>query len=261
MASKRHRKLVEFIRRHFQHELSTPEECFLWIRGETEREIRPIASVLYAELTNVVRGLQREYEKENDGLFALMDPGDQEGLTIVKRPASIVDKMMRSHEKLEKERKKKHPGKVNVYTRDNFLDEMDDLIRFRLLCNYMSDIPKVASALVERFPKREGAALALVGREDRIRISPEKRKNGHRAVHLTFRYKGRRTLCFEVQVTTILHWGWDKKDHSLVYERTRIGEEISKRDRISIAAASDTLFLVDEYFDGLRRRMKRRRSA
>ena len=60
---------------------------------------------------------------------------------------------------------------------------------------------------------------------------------------------------FEVQVTTILHWGWDKKDHSLVYEPQRLGLQLSAADLISIAAASDTLFLVDEYFDSLRERM------
>lgn len=54
-----------------------------------------------------------------------------------KTAASIIDKICRSQAKPEPER----------YTFDNFDKKMTDLARFRVVCNFLSDVKKVAEVI------------------------------------------------------------------------------------------------------------------
>ena len=251
------REIREYIRGHFPPGLRDMTNCFAWISEQVRGHIGHLIPPLYREFENVAHEINQQFSEQRPGVFVLLDPGDKDGPTFVKRPRSIVEKMLRSQKDHDRQQKmtKKHRRVVTVHTHDGFLESMDDLVRFRLLCNYLSDIETVVDQLRSRY-EDDGGKLRLKQIKDLLWIAPEQRKSGHRAVHLAFQYrqKGVR-LGFEVQVTTILHWGWDKKDHSLVYEPMRMGSPPSQRDRSSIAAASDTLFLVDEYFDGLRASM------
>lgn len=237
--------VAAFVRRTFSPDLRDMDECLRWIEQQVRERTRGVDAVLFEEFRSFVRELNAE--QAGDGLFVLLDPGDHAGPTLIKRAPSVLEKMVRMADE---------DGPEAPSTPEALLDRMDDLIRLRILCNYLSDVHVVVGALRRRYPASE-RDLCCVGESDRLWLPPEERKRGHRAVHLAFevRWRGRR-LRFEVQVTTILHWGWDKKDHTLVYEPQRQGRVPSGADRISIAAASDTLYLVDEFFDHLRQRMR-----
>ena len=251
------REIREYIRKHFPPALGDMTDCFVWLDEQVQGHIGHLIPPLYGEFMSVANEINQHFSKRRPGLFVLLDPGDKDGPTFVKRPRSIVEKMLRSQKDHDRQQKmaKKHRRAVKVHTHDGFLESMDDLVRFRFLCNYLSDIKPVVDHLQARYGS-EGGKLRLTHIKDLLWIPPDQRKSGHRAFHLAFQYRQKgKHLGFEVQVTTILHWGWDKKDHSLVYEPMRMGSPPSQADRISIAAASDTLFLVDEYFDGLRAHM------
>jgi len=250
-------EVLDYIRRSFPEGLRDPEQALLWVQKSVQSHFESVLPVLLTELQEVVQALNDNTQATHPGFFALLDPGDRYGSTYLKRPASVIEKMYRTHREWEDEQHRP-PGErraIRVHDYEDFLGSMNDLLRFRLLCNYLSDVEVAVKHIGARFPS-DGEALRVVGTKDRIQVPPERRHNGHRAVHMDLEYRppGRRYR-FELQVTTLLHWGWDKKDHTLVYEPSRLGHSPGTGDRISIAAASDTLFLIDEYFDGLRRRM------
>ena len=152
-------------------------------------------------------------------------------------------------------------------TKDNFAEKMDDLVRFRILCNYLSDVEVVVERIEESASIKEG--FEVIDKEDRIwevRIPADdeeteekrrkKRLTGVRGYYLVFQVKGLPGVKIEVQVTTLLENAWDRKDHHLVYEQERKGVDINPRFKLQIKAISDMLYVADEYFDMLRREVE-----
>jgi ppGpp synthetase/RelA/SpoT-type nucleotidyltranferase len=250
-------RINTYLQAHFPRDYQDIESASGWIEDKVIRHVEALVRTLSTQFRLDVHDINSKCTQRRSGFFVFLDPGDAQGPTVVKRPGSIIEKMMRSQDAYSAwlSSNKTDYAAPRIYTHENFLTEMDDIVRFRLICNYLDDISLVREELKARYGERRDG-LKLLTSTDLFMTPPEQRKGGHRAWHLAFEYRDSRVeLRFELQVTTLLHWGWDKKDHSLVYEPTRIGSPPGPRDRISIAAASDTLFLVDEYFDGLRRRM------
>jgi ppGpp synthetase/RelA/SpoT-type nucleotidyltranferase len=68
-------------------------------------------------------------------------------------------------------------------------------------------------------------------------------------------------LRVEVQIQTQLQEAWDKKDHFLVYEPRRRGEDVSLDHRCEIFAMSELLYVADLTFDRLREEILASRQA
>lgn len=178
-----------------------------------------------------------------------------------KSPKSVVEKILRSE----------------GLTKDNFIEEMDDLVRFRILCNYLSDV----KAVVERIEKSTAIPkiFKIFDRDDRIwevripaddeEIEEERRKKrftGVRGYYLVFQVKELPGVKIEVQITTLLENAWDRKDHHLVYEPERKGVEIDQvlefqMFKLRVKAISDMLYVADEYFDVLRREVEEKKGG
>ena len=197
------RDLHEFIREHFPEELQDQQPCFQWIAEQVDGHVGDLIPSLVEEFRQVARDINSRQRDLAKGLFVLLDPGDHEGVTFVKRPRGIVEKMKRSRRIWAAEQLKDvdERREVVVHGPENFLETMDDLVRFRFLCNYLSDVQVVVGELRRRYSARkEGLMLERVS--DRLWMAPERRRNGHRALHLTFDYQdGDVHLKFEVQVT------------------------------------------------------------
>ena len=207
----------------------------------------------------------REWNKErlkNCGKRFYMEirkPGDG----LVKKPKRIVEKMLElcKKNKLGRKQYKENIGGEELKRDDlgNFLLTMKDIIRFRIVCNYLSDIydldEKIRDFVIE------SDKFGLEDSEDYIETPYLVRKVGHRAIQYRFRFSDvNTTFPFEVQLMTMLQNAWDKKDHHLIYEHERIGEgtdiPITLKNRM--AAMSEVLYVADTVFNKLKEDITKR---
>jgi ppGpp synthetase/RelA/SpoT-type nucleotidyltranferase len=161
---------------------------------------------------------------------------DEETAYNLKTPESVIKKIWRNNSK---------------YTKDNFHETMKDIIRFRILCNYLRDVEEMAKILPGKMLSYNYQKID--GPKDFIKMDPGKRKKGHRAVHFVFKavFNQQEFLLFEVQLMTLLQNAWNRKIHSIVYEPHRIGKEVPLKTLMRSCAMSDMLYVADDYFNEL----------
>lgn len=183
-------------------------------------------------------------------------PIESEPTSIIKGAARIAQKIIDSWDEYEqwnvqpkgiqgKEPKKHDPR--------NFLITMADVVRFRIICNYLSDVEFI-DRKIRAFSKKSNG-LEIISRENHIETPFPKRRAGHRAFQYTMKYFDvERPVLFELQVMTQLQHAWDKKDHHLFYEYVRIKKDkkIPVYLKNRMAAMSELLYVADEAFDSLR---------
>lgn len=226
--------IKKYIKKHFNEKgfSKTPEECYKWVKEQiqTHKDLRVTVS---KKLSNILHEKQKKYLKEENRFFAEVDPDER---TQIKLPESIVRKMCNNKQ----------------YTFSNFLKEMPDILRFRIICNYLSDVYEVLELLKEEIIVKNSTSFEWINSEkDNIRLDPKKRESGHRAIHCILKEREYGIL-FEVQITTLLQVGWDKKDHSLLYEKTKENTDVELGDKMKFYAMSELLYIADDFFDRLR---------
>lgn len=176
----------------------------------------------------------------------------------LKSTGRILDKMLYSCEEyerwikiLETDQEKEKLKRPNP---ENFLLTITDVVRFRILCNYLSDVhhfDKKLSGLPYEFEK-----IKFEKRDNYIQTPYHERRVGHRSVQYVFKYlDDLNPFLFEVQLMTQLQNAWDKKDHHLIYEYVRIGraEKIPLHMKNRMAAMSEVLYVADTVFDTLKK--------
>jgi len=172
-----------------------------------------------------------------------------------KTPASIVEKIRRSQEGAEK---KKEKGETpEIYDLDNFLSTMTDVARFRIVCNFVSDVERVTKVIEE---SEELKTYLKVGKPKNS-INLHRRISGERSVKFILEHKARPGLFIEIQIMTQLQEAWDKKDHYLVYEKRR-GSPKTEEELFcnyldsKMSAMAELLYVADNYFEQLRKEEK-----
>jgi ppGpp synthetase/RelA/SpoT-type nucleotidyltranferase len=177
---------------------------------------------------------------------------------LVKSPGSILEKMVRDWEP--------NGGSPPAIGFRNFLQEMEDVGRFRVVANFLSDVERITNALEAPFGPsstpltpaqralKDDYRLRQNCLHDSVYLLPEQRKKGERCRKGVFypRARSLEHLKVEVQVQTLLQEAWDKKDHFLVYERRRRGEVVNSLHAMEIFAMSELLYVADLTFDRLR---------
>lgn len=230
-------------------------------RVEFERAVKEriedlefIAPEIFGIFEKKIKDWERNFLKNRKKRFVAkaVSPSQNQ---LVKSPDRIAEKIFQSWEEYDKwydiprdrrgkEPKKHHPKKL--------LNTMNDLIRFRIVCNYLSDVHYIEEKL--RNFSNKAKELRLVKCDDYIETPYPERRAGHRALQFIFQHiSGKEPILFEVQVMTQLQHAWDKKDHHLIYEYVRIkrGEEIPVHLRNRMAAMSELLYVADNVFDSL----------
>lgn len=202
-------------------------------------------SILSPSIAGILKTKTLEYEREvyrgEKRASVYLDPDSKYQL---KTPESIIEKIWRSHN---------DPQKIGIkepeYTLDNFHETMEDILRFRILCNYLHDVEQMKNIL----PKEMEPHLQVYKEpKDFIKLDPEMRKKGHRAVHFIFQaHHNQRKYLFEVQLMTLLQNAWDRKDHSIVYESKRTGNVVPLEVKMRSYAMSEMLYVADDYFNEL----------
>lgn len=170
----------------------------------------------------------------------------------LKSPESIIEKIRRSQNEY---REKIEKGEISdpPYDVDNFDKKMTDLARFRIVCNFLSDVRKVSDRI-----KKNEKIKGFFKVEEKETIDLHRRKSGERSFKLILEYKSRPGLFIEIQIMTQLQEAWDKKDHYLVYEKRRTnpkGDEENFPNYLDskMFAMAELLYVADNYFDQLRR--------
>lgn len=130
---------------------------------------------------------------------------------------------------------------------------MTDLARFRVVCNFLSDVHTVKDLISNN--TQLNTYFNFV--EQKNTIDLHKRVSGERSIKLILEHKSHPGLFIEIQIMTQLQEAWDKKDHYLVYERKRSSpkttEELFRNYLDSkMAAMAELLYVADDYFEQLR---------
>lgn len=201
-------------------------------------------SILSPSVSGKLKTITLEYEREvyrsEKRASVYLDPDSKYQL---KTPESIIEKIWRSLNDHKEGRTQPE------YTINNFPETMEDILRFRILCNYLYDVEQLKNIL----PNEMGPEFQVYKEpKDFIKLDPEMRKKGHRAVHFIFQaHHNQRKYLFEVQLMTLLQNAWDRKDHSIVYESKRTGNVVPLEVKMRSYAMSEMLYVADDYFNEL----------
>ncbi len=246
------------------------DEHFPWAGGRPERReerysqvhrwleqqtviYRVVATALIARVEPILASLQQELPETAQERF-LYRIDDRH---VVKSPASILEKMARRWEDVS------GPPPLSF----NNLDELNDLGRFRIVTNFLSDGRWICERLEEPYDATKRERLSPSQRtlaqeftlqrnrfEDLIAVPPSKRKSGERCHkgHFVPRVPEHRGICIEVQILTVLQEAWDKKDHFLIYERRRAGHRVDPQHEQDSYSLSELLYLADKQFDQIK---------
>ena len=235
------REQLEFISRHFPSPYNTPERFGEYLLSKIHL-YETLCTSAMAEVNTLLHPLIEQYSHR---FFCRIDETHR-----LKTPASIVDRLYRSY----KERSANDGPDSGHYDLANFVTKMTDLARFRIVCNFLSDVMKVS----EKIKNSENLnSFFDIKQKSSINQRPKDRKSGERSIKFTMEYKKMPGLFLEIQVMTQLEEAWDKKDHFLVYEKHRQapdkdGEYFPDFLDAKMLAMSELLYVADTYFDELR---------
>jgi ppGpp synthetase/RelA/SpoT-type nucleotidyltranferase len=170
----------------------------------------------------------------------------------LKSPESIIEKIRRSQSAYQ-EKKEKGESLDPPFGVYDFDKKMTDLARFRIVCNFLSDLQKVSDRI-----KNNEKIKDFFEVDEKETINLHRRTSGERSIKFILEYKSRPGLFIEIQIMTQLQEAWDKKDHYLVYEKRRINpkgveENFPTYLDSKMFAMAELLYVADNYFDQLRR--------
>ncbi|MFY0527095.1 RelA/SpoT domain-containing protein [Archangium gephyra] len=253
------KKVTLLVDEHFPWEGTVPhrwEERLAYVRRWLEQETavyRAVATALIARIDPILSSLQQGLPPtERSRLLYRIDDRH-----VLKTPESILEKMARRWENPS------HAPPIGF----NNLDELNDLGRFRIVTNFLSDVAWICQHLEEPFDTRQRTRLSSQQQtlrqefrlqanrfEDLIKVHPRKRTSGERCRKGLFSPKApeHHTRRVEVQILTVLQEAWDKKDHFLIYERRRAGYPVDEEHEQLSFSLSEQLYLTDRAFDQLK---------
>ncbi len=231
---------IRFIKKHFPMPYNTPETFGDYLLPKIQHHDTLCSAVIAEVKKSILPPLLKKYYYR---FFCRIDADNK-----VKQPSSIIDKIMRSSEA--------GAGKAvsESCTLDNFTTTMQDLARFRIVCNFLHDVDEVVEALNNSDILNRMFDIEI---KETINQHPGSRKSGERSVKFILKYNKHPGLFLEIQVMTQLSESWDKKDHFLVYEvRRRFPDKEDKNfpDYLDakMHAMGELLYVADNYFEALR---------
>jgi ppGpp synthetase/RelA/SpoT-type nucleotidyltranferase len=231
----------KFIGKNIPEPYNTPERFSEFILPKIQVH-DVLCTTTKATVTHLLAPL---IKKHGNRFFCRIDDTHQQ-----KNPESIIDKIRRSQAKQIKAGESESAG----YNLDNFSKKMTDLARFRVVCNFLSDVESVAQAIESA---EELKRAFNIEKKSTLRLRHVERKSGDRSVKLILQYKRQPDLFLEIQVMTQLQEAWDKKDHFLVYEPRRSMPDKDEENfpdylDAKMFAMAELLDVADQYFDQLR---------
>ena len=147
--------------------------------------------------------------------------------TRLKRPESIVDKLIRNKQPL---------------TVESIEENLSDVAGVRVICSFQSEVYLLADALL----RQDG--VALIRRRDYIK---EPKANGYRSLHLVvsvpiFLQEKTKHMKVEVQLRTLAMDCWASLEHKLRYKKQRA---LSARTNEELMACAEITAALDQRFE------------
>jgi len=220
----------------------------IFIKGKTE-QIEFAANIVISQFGDHINNWVKEYLKDKRKRFVARIEKPPEN-KVIKSPGRIAEKMITSY----------NLTPDTPITAQNFLIETGDVGRFRILCNYLSDVNFISDNIKKIDSHIQNIKHLDHKYKDYIKTPYEERRAGHRAIQHYFRCeKSELHFVFEVQIMTLFEHGWDKKDHHLIYENVRVGEgdKIPVPLKNRVAAMSELFYVADTTFDDLREEIEK----
>lgn len=232
------KNIEKYVEQHFNESKDrSVRSCLVWIEKKIQIH-SDSRDIIKDKIEKMLLHKNAEYWKNEKRFYANIESTEE---NQVKKPESILRKICYSKGK-------------DKYTFENFFKKMPDILRFRIVCNYLSDVKEVKNIMKEN--SKNGNFYTLYSEKDWINMLPKKRKRGHRAIHLIFKDPDIQIL-FEIQIMTLLQQGWDNKEHPLLFDNIRIGKPVKNKDKIKFFAMSELLFIADDCFETLKKGHKR----
>ena len=171
----------------------------------------------------------------------------------IKSPVSVIEKILRS-EKEAREKQADEKETSTEYDLANFYTSMTDLARFRIVCNFLTDVEEVSHSIEQSKDIENFFVLYEISNT----IRQHKRKSGERSIKIVLKQIRPPNLFLEIQIMTQLQEAWDKKDHYLVYEKRRSSSHSADVNFPTyldekMFAMAELLYVADDYVDMLRK--------
>lgn len=165
---------------------------------------------------------------------------------------SVADKLWRESKNTSPE-----------YNLTNFHKVMKDLVRLRVVCNFLSDIESFESELNRDYENdmSKEEAFSIDKTDDSIKQRPKDRKSGHRSIKYLLTSKVFPDVCLELQIMTLFQEAWDQKDHYLIYERRRQqpdsdSENFPEYEDELVHDMGGSLNVLDTLFDQIKHKLE-----
>lgn len=199
--------VIEFINSCFPGE-SDPKQVFKGMLESVTEDHELFLDAVIGWLNTLVENLKKSVNRPSRRRFICkLDTSNKK-----KHWYSVADKLWRESTKSDPK-----------YDLHNFHEIMTDLVRLRVVCNFLSDIESFESALSEDYGSDilKQKAFYIEKTDDSTKQRPKDRKSGHRSIKYLFTSKDFPGVLLELQIMTLFQEAWDQKDHYLIYERRR----------------------------------------
>ena len=242
----------EFLRTHWGgwKRLPAIDEINTWITWE----LTPVATEVIAFFAGIRKKLHEETIRALRNSWSGFQDRFVVGLDIshsTKSAEEILGKMVRNW--LSEDR----PDNPSL-NRSNYKTSLEDAIRLRYEVNFLEDGNRLCQMISLDSRNRVTNLYRMLELKDEkcnVHDPLPERKKGERSWKFLFVHRATKYRV-ELQICTQLQVAWDKKDHFLIYERTRKGIEVPRGDVILMKHVSDQLYVVDRQLDELREKIQ-----
>lgn len=130
----------------------------------------------------------------------------------IKSPESLREKILR------------HNFYIKYKTPENLLDNLSDLIGFRIECRFIEDEDKIYKDIVKLFKIECGDGFYTNPLNSNIMLQlgekqPQKQRNGFEIYKIDGKYcKGDTSINFELQIKSLVNVFWGEIDHRVLYK-------------------------------------------
>lgn len=236
--------LADLLDRMLPEPIRSEEGFARWFEPRRRRMQEAVTEVHGAVTSRLDEERRRAYQQE--GFFrSVWQVTGTDGRSLLKSAASVRSKLGREI-RSRAQKKALVEARLSLEQVEKLLLAFPDLGRFRVLCDYTSDVERARRVLMTRKPP------ALLGRypiPDRIKdyagdLSLRNPARGHRAVQVAVQVPPG-NLLVEIQLMTLLQAAWDYRNHPL-YEWSREGgplpPDLTRRE----VAVAEALSLLDD---------------
>ena len=179
--------------------------------------------------------METKFKVLNEDFSLLDDSNPIESIkTRLKKPESIIDKMIRKGYELSVE---------------SMEENLNDIAGIRIICSFQSDIYKLADALISQDD------IILIRKKDYIK---NPKPNGYRSLHLIvgipiFLHNEKKIMKVEVQLRTLAMDMWASIEHKLTYKKN---SSLTPEQKSTLHGCSEFCDLLDnkmeELYDSVR---------